>query len=47
MKFYDYYKTYNDFQSGNIFASFSELHETERRHFESLGICRCCKVTTW
>ena len=40
MKIYDYY------QDGEIYATFSENHERERRHFESLHICHVCKVST-
>ena len=41
MKVYDYYK------DGKIYATFTENHEKERRHFESLQICVVCKVTNF
>lgn len=47
MRVYDYFLSYNDMQANRIYATFTEHHESERKHFESLCICPCCKVSTF
>lgn len=42
---YDYYRTAWDMEAGNIYATFTDKHEKERLHFESLPICRCCRIS--
>ena len=41
---YDYYRTFQDMEAGNIYATFTDKHEKERLHFESLPICTCCRI---
>lgn len=47
MKIYDYFKTAEDMKSGKIYATFTEEHDAERLHLESLSICTCCRVSEW
>lgn len=41
MKIYDYYK------DGEIIATFTENHESERKHFESLCVSTYCKISNF
>ena len=43
MKVYNYFKTAEDMKNGKIYATFTEEHDAERLHFESLSICTCCR----
>lgn len=47
MKVYDYYKTVEDMDNGIVYATFTEVHEGERLHFEGLAICPICVVRRW
>ena len=47
MKLYDYFKAAEDMENGKIYATFTEEHDAERLHFESLSICTCCRVSEW
>ena len=47
MKIYDYFKTAEDMENGKIYATFTEEHDAERLHFESLSVCTCCRVSEW
>lgn len=47
MKVYDYYKSYEDMKANRIYATFTELHESQRRQFEGYNICPCCKVSNF
>lgn len=44
-KVYDYYRTSQEMEAGHIYATFTDKHEKERLHFESLHICTCCRIS--